>query len=632
MSSHHTAPLPSQNRMIAAASCFLAGTGMTTFGLQTILSSFELSSQFVSRRLWEKLVAALGASSQAAVNSIEIDPIILFLHLLPIALVFWLLGACWIAFRKKQPFRTAVVNWGIAGWLWWTIPGLWEIFNITCLNFTWERGTLFLNSTVALWFAVPAAGWLAALLTLSSRPSEGERSTELSVQASRTPVTVWLFVGLYAVVFITMNWQLYEGLQVPHGDSAMYEEHLWNVTHGKGFRSYLDGGLFLGEHLQLIHLLLIPLHFLWPSHLLLEVCESLALAAGAVPVYRMARRHCGSHQTAVWLAAAYLLYFPMQFLDIAIDLKTFRPISFGVPFMLFALDQMELRRYRSMLVFLVLALSAKEDYAVIIAMLGIWMAVFPPKENEQAIPGTPSRKSVRLLGAGLAVFGVVYLLVVIKLAIPWFREGDVHYAQYFGELGNTPGDILRSVMTQPELVFGKLFSHRSLIYVLLLLVPVGMVPLFSPGRLAVAAPLFGVLCLMELSPNPVPWHHFHAPLIPIIFWSAACGLGNLGTVTKRISRRAVTRFACSCALATGIVYGFSPLSLTFWDSGSTKHWKKLYVPGERAKLFPKVFALIPSDARVASTDFIHPRFTHHQRSYDYSDYLRAVNDGKPGVP
>ena len=36
-------------------------------------------------------------------------------------------------------------------------------------------------------------------------------------------------------------------------------------------------------------------------------------------------------------------------------------------------------------------------------------------------------------------------------------------------------------------------------------------------------------------------------------------------------------------------------------------------------------AAIPLTARVASTDFIHPRFTHHARSYDYSDY-------RPDIP
>ena len=43
---------------------------------------------------------------------------------------------------------------------------------------------------------------------------------------------------------------------------------------------------------------------------------------------------------------------------------------------------------------------------------------------------------------------------------------------------------------------------------------------------SVALPLFGVLCLMEVSGGTpldagfplVPFHHFHAPLIPVVFW------------------------------------------------------------------------------------------------------------------
>ena len=52
----------------------------------------------------------------------------------------------------------------------------------------------------------------------------------------------------------------------------------------------------------------------------------------------------------------------------------------------------------------------------------------------------------------------------------------------------------------------------------------------------------------------------------------------------------------------------------------------------RVEEFPAVIAIIPPDARVASTDLIHPRFTHYRRSYDYSDYPRAVNENRPGAP
>ena len=104
--------------------------------------------------------------------------------------------------------------------------------------------------------------------------------------------------------------------------------------------------------------------------MLLEVCDSAILAAGCFPVYWMARRHTGDWRAAVWLALAYLLYFPMQFLDISIDFKTFRPNGLAIPVLLFALDQLERRRYKTFCGLLLLTLSAQEDFAIVLAPLG----------------------------------------------------------------------------------------------------------------------------------------------------------------------------------------------------------------------------------------------------------------------
>lgn len=78
------------------------------------------------------------------------------------------------------------------------------------------------------------------------------------------------------------------------------------------------------------------------------------------------------------------------------------------------------------------------------------------------------------------------------------------------------------------------------------------------------------------------------------------------------------------AAVTGFWIGLSPASLAFWDPHSSGYWKKLYVPGERSRQFSRVLEQIPPTARVASTDLIHPRFTHHERSYDYSSYRPVV--------
>ncbi len=151
-----------------------------------------------------------------------------------------------------------------------------------------------------------------ALTALAAWPASRRTGTEVPppVAPDRRPRTV-LLAGMvvYVVVFTAMNWGLWFNLRLPHGDSAMYEEHLWNLEHGKGFRSYLDQGLFLGEHLQVVHVLLAPLHLLFPSHLTLEFAQSLILALGAWPLYRIARRHSGSEWAACLLGLAYLAYF-----------------------------------------------------------------------------------------------------------------------------------------------------------------------------------------------------------------------------------------------------------------------------------------------------------------------------------
>src|SRR5690606_29467389 len=176
----------------------------------------------------------------------------------------------------------------------------------------------------------------------------------------------------------------------------------------------------------------------WPSHVLLEWCESAALALGALPVFWMATRHTGSPRAGLLLAGSYLLSFPMQRLDISIDFKTFRPEAFGIPLLLFTLDALDRRQWKALLVWLVLTLLVKEDYALVLAPLGLWILFVVARDadgaTDRAAPtdppskNPPSKKFWRWLGTGLVVFGAVYLVLAVKVIIPAFRAGNiVHY-------------------------------------------------------------------------------------------------------------------------------------------------------------------------------------------------------------
>jgi len=569
---------------------------------------------------------------------------------------------------KKKPtkgdaspgFLDAFQQKGMAN-AFWSLPiAAWSVGWIVSLITPGNPLVALLVLTARLALAATLASWLWELIREWLRTTSTFPGQDPSVSPS--PLFGWggVLIGMavYVVIFTGMNWGLWFNLQLPHGDSSMYEEHLWNFLHGKGFRSYLDQGLFLGEHIQVVHLLLLPLYFFWRSHLLLELCESIALASGAIPVFLMTRRYTGSARAGTLMAWAYLLYFPMQYVDIAIDLKTFRPSAFGFPSLLFMIEAAERRRWGWMTFCVLISLSVQEDYAIPVACYGLWLLVdglwkgwtHHRTESESAQVSASSEMSVwtslfqsqwrsQVIAGGLmTVLAPLYLLFVLKVALPWFRDGvTIHYASYFQAFGTTPGEIVVNILTNPMLLLSHLLTTGSVVLLLDLLLPIGM-PLRAWRQLLVGVPLFILLCLNELTKDfPGPFHHFHAPLVPIWIWAACTALVPKSATApdehqaQRISNQRALWAFCT-AFTTGIFFSLSPLGIAFWDSGSMYYWKKLYVPDERAREFAKVLPLIPQNARVASTDFVHPRFTHHERSYDYSNYPRRVANYEDKVP
>ena len=568
----------------------------------------------------------------------------------------WLLAAIWLV---AWLLVTSTSNTGLLSLLLFTTPLLTALICALSLNG-------FCDS-------------IAAAAAAASPIPIGNGST---TRGRQELMVVLLAAVCWEATSFAMNERIYAGLLVPHGDSAMYEEHLWNVWHGKGFRSYLDQGLFLGEHIQVIHLFLLPLHRLWPSYLMLELAASCSLAICVIPIFSMTKRHSGSSRAAMWLALAWLLFFPMHFLDIAIDLKTLRPSCYGLPFLFWGIDFAERRRLVSSSVCFLIALTTQEDFALVVGSIGAVLFLVGQQHSEITSPDA-SKRFARW-SMGLLLFSVAWVLLAVLVVIPAFRGGEaVHYSRYFGDLGNSPGDLFRTALHSPGRILSQLVSLRTLFYVLVLTVPLGLKPLRRPMYLIAGAATFGMLSLIQLGNSaastdtsglaelpPIPFHHFHAPLLPVLFWAAAASLSSNNAIRRGVGQRqpngtwfrfvvpplggiaagvankfrlkpglqtrshavSAARLAFFSAALTGISGSLMPVGATFWSDDSPFGWSNLYVPGERATEFLKVLALLPKDARVASTDYVHTRLTHFERSYDYSGYLRAVNNYQPGVP
>ncbi len=654
---------PSQSvlgRLAGTAVLVALGTLLTATYFQTALSSRQLALNFVSPQTWFAIAQRSPAplAGQTVPEFVNHPYTFSLIPCAVVAVLTWLCGGFALAQRLGLNWTEGLIRWGWWGWFWWCLVDVWEWVWIVAGGAGLESLIGILSVTPQFWFAGCMAGWMTTWLTLSSHVPLINSTDPAPWPSWR----LWLACGLYVAIFTTMNHRLYANLLVPHGDSVMYEEHLWNLLHGKGFRSYLDRGLFFGEHIQFVHLFLIPIYAMWPSHLLLEACSSSALALGACPVFWMTRRHTQSDRLAFAAAVAYLLYFPMQFLDIEIDLKTFRPESFGIPLLLVTLDQLDRRHWLGTIVGILCCLTVKEDYTLIFGPLGLWIAFVPLAPIDEpavstaaggtkppfSLPHASRWSSRRIIGGLLlSLFSVAYLWLATRVIMPWFRSGDeVHYASYFARFGKTPEEILKTWVTQPGSVANALFTPDTAIYALALLAPLAFLPLLGASRLAVGFPLFAILCMNELEGSRTPQHQFHAPLVAVIFWALAAALPVASSMTRSIVQRLggdtrqqtwisnglPGRLLWTSSLATGLFFSLGPLGLPFWDSGSSWHWQKLYGTTRRAEMFSRIENLIPPTARVASTDFVHPRYTHHLRSYDYSDYQRKVSGTGRRIP
>lgn len=642
-SSPSAVPAASAGQWVRAVVTICVAVLLASSCLQTWGSSRVLATNFISPTSWMSLVG-IQAGSGGVPDEADIAFSRIATLVTALILSTWIFGAVYLSRGSRRGITSALTCWGWWGSLWWCLLDLWEWAWVGAGLIGWQALVTFLAVTPQFWCAFCVSGWLTTLFCLSRNPRDSSNTVAAEANARLSTRWLWLACGLYIAIFTTMNWRLYFNLLIPHGDSAMYEEHLWNVLHGKGFRSYLDQGLFWGEHIQFVHLFLIPLYVLWPSHLLLELAESTALALGAFPVYWITRRQSGSDKIALAASVAYLLYAPMQFLDIEIDLKTFRPEAFGIPLLLLTLDQLERRNLRGVLLGMAMTFTVKEDYALIFGPLGLWIAAHDLWRRRSQVAVQTSKVRWWIVGITMSFGSVAYLWVATRVVMPWFRSGaEVHYARYFEKFGKTPEQIVQTMITQPGLLFGELVSTSTVLYALAMLAPVAFLALFSPGRLAVGGPLFGILCLNELAKDPR--HQFHAPLVAIVFWAVAAGIPNaikclkhtasrLSTVT--LSPAFVSTFIRSLllttALATNFFFSLSPFGISFWDPGSSWYWRSLYGPSRRATLFAAVPLQIPTSSRVASTDFVHPRFTHHDRSYDYSGYRRKVSNYEERVP
>jgi uncharacterized membrane protein len=306
-------------------------------------------------------------------------------------------------------------------------------------------------------------------------------------------------------------------------DLGTFTQVVWATAQGRPFYTSLTAGMtnFLGLHFSPLLALLAPLYGLWPDARLLLVAQTVVLSAGVIPLYDFARPRVG-RVLALLLVFAYLL----SPLLLSIALFEFHPIALSVPLLMAAGAALLSERPRATLFWLVLALLAKEEVAIIAVGFGLYALLI--------------QRRVRF-GAALTAGAIAWTLVLFNWLMPAFGQNPDGYtfAYRYETLGGTPGQVIRTLLTRPVTALRVVATKPKATFLLQLLAPLAGLPLLGLPALLLTLPTLAYLLLSDYGLMVSIRYHYTAPLIPFLFLAAVIALQRLRSRSLRLAMRAL---------------------------------------------------------------------------------------------
>jgi uncharacterized membrane protein len=386
------------------------------------------------------------------------------------------------------------------------------------------------------------------------------------VAISPTHLLLALGITAYILIFTAAAFYKYDSYLMGF-DLGVHEQVLWNTAHGRiaASSAFANTDSYFGIDIIPTELLLAPIYALFPSVYTMLFLKTLALALGAVPVYLLVRDRFQSLEIGDWrsgetqrdnlqspisnfqlpelaglvFAAAFLLYLPVQYMN----LYEFQIRAFATTFLVWAFYGLERRRFGLFLTFALLALGCRSEVGLVLIGVGVygvrdWRLEIRDWQRSNLQSPISNLQFIKF-GVLPILFGLGWFILCLQVLIPMFRNGapSLYLSVVYGTigdqpwLGNTPGEIFRTLLTQPGFVLQEVFfgaegrGAARVQYLIEMFLPFGFLLLLQPRMLLITLPIFG----LNLLSNTPQLHagasfHYQALIIPFMVIGSAYAL------------------------------------------------------------------------------------------------------------
>ncbi len=415
---------------------------------------------------------------------------------------------------------------------------------------------------------------------------------------------VYLILGLlilsYVLFFTIMSVDRHNGFHTLAFDLGIYDHAIWRFSQGMDGFNYIRGIHIFGDHFTPINIFISPLYWFSNSVVALLVLQTLAFALSALPLFMIAYHYLKNRWQALVVSFSLLMFPAMHY----VNLEDYHPEAFILLFVLCAFYFLIKKKMGLYLLFVLLTLCCKEEIALTMFLVGIYVFF---------------RHSKRW-GAATSLVSVLWFVQYIWFLAPALNGQKYLYAGHLlGQFGTKPVEIFLTAVN-PVKLFPILFNEMNAKFMLELFGPVAFLSILGPLLLLPAAALWMNLITSWPYAHNI-YYHYIIPVIPFVFLSLSSGLGWIKKKSKSVLYLAL--IALFIAAIAGNYY-FGPYDTTL--SNYEHVGRKISGFGDQSQREGEIYALlamIPDDASVSAHYQFVPHLTHREIIYNFPNPFKS---------
>lgn len=430
------------------------------------------------------------------------------------------------------------------------------------------------------------------------------RSAETVVaQKKEHKCYLWITAGL-AVVFFLMVCAWTVGRVLSYGtssfDMGIFTQMFHNMAESGLPMTTVERDKLLSHfhvHMSPIFYLMLPFYWLFPSPVTLQVMQAAILASAVIPLWKLCKLH-GLSDLQRMLVCAVLLMLPAFAGGISYDLHE---NCFLTPLILWLLYAIDKRNTALTAVFAVLTLMVKEDAAVYVAVIALWLIVKSAVRLKKGDYRDLITGVVLLAGALIYFIAVTTYLAEVGDGVMSYR-----YKNFMYDGSDSLVTVIKAVIMNPMKAVYECVDWEKLEYISLTMLPLLGLPLLTRRyeRYLLLIPYVLINLMSDYQYQHNVYFQYSFGSIACLIYLVVVNLADLKINWHRVAALAAAVVISACC--------FSEMIIPY-----VQLFPKLCIENrEQYESVQEALELVPEDASVTASTYFTTHLARRETLYD----------------